>query len=93
MELNGRAKDFYDIYLIYTKEWENININHFKKAIDKTFNKRKYNGNLYDALDVIRNSEVLKERWNKYQKTFSYAKGIEFDEIMDCLENIFQVAV
>lgn len=25
LELNSRAKDFYDIYLIYTKDWKNIN--------------------------------------------------------------------
>ena len=36
LELNGRTRDFYDIYLIYKKEWQNINIDHFRKAIDKT---------------------------------------------------------
>lgn len=86
LELNGRTRDFYDIYLIYKKEWQNINIDHFRKAIDKTFTKRKYNGNLFEALDIIRNSEILKERWNKYQRNFSYAEGIEFEDIMNCLE-------
>lgn len=86
LELNGRAKDFYDIYLIYTKEWKNINLDHFRKAIDKTFTKREYNGNSSEALDIIKNSEALKERWNKYQKNFDYAEGIEFEDIMDCLE-------
>ena len=86
LELNGRAKDFYDIYLIYTKDWNNINLNNLKKAIDKTFNKREYKGNLLEALDIIRNSEILKERWNKYQKNFSYAKELEYDEIINCLE-------
>lgn len=86
LELNSRAKDFYDIYLIYTKEWKNINIDHFRKAIDKTFAKREYSGNPIEALDIIRNSEALRERWNKYQKNFDYAEGIEFEDIMDCLE-------
>ncbi len=31
-------------------------------------------------------SEILKERWNKYQRNFSYAEGIEFEDIMNCLE-------
>ena len=91
LELNGRTRDFYDVYLIYTKEWKNINFDHFKKAIDKTFTKREYKGNSFEALDIIRNSEILKERWNKYQKNFSYAEGIEFDEIIDCLEKILNV--
>lgn len=86
LELNGRARDFYDIYLIYKKEWQNINKDHFRKAIDKTFTKRKYNSNPFEALDIIRNSEILKERWNKYQRNFSYAEGIEFEDIMNCLE-------
>jgi len=65
---------------------ENINLDHFRKAIDKTFTKREYNGNSSEALDIIKNSEALKERWNKYQKNFDYAEGIEFEDIMDCLE-------
>ena len=40
------------------------------------------------ALNIIKNSEVLKERWNKYQKNFEYAEGIEFEDIMNCLEKM-----
>ena len=86
LELNGRTRDFYDIYLIYKKEWKNINKDHFRKAIDKTFTKREYKGDPFEGLDIIRNSEILKERWNKYQRNFSYAEGIEFEDIMNCLE-------
>ena len=86
LELNGRTRDFYDIYLIYKKEWQNINIDHFRKAIDKTFKKREYKGDSFEGFDIIRNSEILKERWNKYQRNFSYAEGIEFEDIMNCLE-------
>ena len=70
VELNERMRDFYDIYLIYTKDWSNINLEHFIKAIEKTFYKREYIGDPFVALNIIKNSEVLKERWNKYQKTF-----------------------
>ncbi len=90
VELNGRMRDFYDVYLIYTKEWDSLNIEHFRNAIEKTFSKREYTGDPFVALDIIKNSEVLKERWNKYQKTFSYARGMDFDEIMDCLEKMIK---
>ena len=93
LELNGRTRDFYDIYLIYTKEWKNINVNHFREAINKTFAKREYKGDPYEALDIMRNSDVLKERWNKYQKNFVYAEGIEFDEVMNCLEEFINIIV
>lgn len=36
-ELNERMRDFYDIYLIYTKDWDNVNLEHFRKAIEKLF--------------------------------------------------------
>ena len=85
LELNGRTRDFYDIYLIYKKEWQNINIDHFKKAIDKTFTKSEHKGDPFEGLDIIRNSEILKERWNKYQRNFSYAEGIEFEDIMNIM--------
>lgn len=40
VELNGRMRDFYDVYLIYTKDWDNVNLEHFRNAIEKTFYKR-----------------------------------------------------
>lgn len=90
VELNGRMRDFYDIYLIYTKDWSNINLEYFVKAIEKNFYKREYIVDSFVALNIIKNSEVLKERWNKYQKTFSYARGMDFDEIMECLEKLIE---
>ena len=83
-------RDFYDIYLIYTKDWSNVNLEYFVKAIEKTLSKREFTGDPFAALDIIKNSEVLKERWNKYQKTFSYVRGMVFDEIMDCLEKMIE---
>ena len=83
-------RDFYNIHLIYTKDWSNVNLEYFVKAIEKTFSKREFTGDPFVALDIIKSSEVLKERWNKYQKTFLYARGMGFDEIMDCLEKMIE---
>lgn len=93
LELNGRMRDFYDIYLIYTKDWDNVNLEYLKKAIENTFSKRKYIGNTLLALDVIKNSNILKERWKKYQKRYEYARDIVFDKILICLEKIINVIV
>ena len=93
LELNGRMRDFYDIYLIYTKDWDNVNLEYLKKATENTFSKRKYIGNPLLALDVIKNSNILKERWKKYQKRYEYARDIVFDEILICLEKIINVIV
>jgi len=93
VELNGRMRDFYDIYLIYTKDWSNINLEHFRKAIEKTFYKREYYGEPLVTLDLIMDSNILKERWKSYQKRYKYASDINFDEILICLENIINVIV
>lgn len=90
LELNGRTRDFYDIFLIYSKEWNNVNIEHFKKAVNKTFDKRGYSGNLCNSLNIIKNSIVLKERWKRYQSNFLYARNIEYEEIMNCLEEMLK---
>lgn len=93
LELNGRMRDFYDIYLIYTKNWNNINLKYFKKAIEKTFLKRGYCGEPSASLNLIMNSNVLKGRWNIYQKRYEYAKNIDFKEILICLQKIIDVIV
>ncbi len=84
-ELNGRMRDFYDVYLIYTKEWKNINIDNFRKAIEKTFSKREYVGNPFVTIDVLRESELIRTRWKIYQRKYEYAKDIDFDDILDCI--------
>jgi len=93
VELNGRMRDFYDIYLIYTKDWSNVNLDHFRKAIEKTFYKRGYLGEPLLALDLIMDSNILKKRWESYQKRYEYARNIDFDEILICLEKIINVIV
>ena len=66
-------RDFYDIYLIYTRDWENINKNHLKKAIEKTFRKRNFVGDYLTPLKLVKTSEILKSRWIAYQKKYAYA--------------------
>ena len=90
LELNGRTRDFYDIYLIYTKDWENINKNHLKNAIKRTFVKRDFAGDYLKAFTIIKESELLKSRWIAYQKKYDYAKNILYDEIINCIETILK---
>ena len=88
VELNGRMRDFYDIYLIYTKEWPNINVDHLKNSIKRTFEKRGFHSNINDAMNLIKESDELKRRWTLYQKRFDYAKDINFDVITNYMETI-----
>ena len=90
VELNGRMRDFYDVYLIYTRDWENVNKEHFNEALLKTFGKRDYYGNPFVAIDLIRDSELIRTRWKNYQKKYEYAKDIDFDDILDCIVKMME---
>ena len=89
-ELNGRMRDFYDVYLIYTRYWDKINIDNFRKAIDKTFSKREYVGEPFITIDVLKSSDLIKSKWKIYQRKYEYAKDIDLDEILDCIEKMME---
>ena len=91
VEANSRMRDLYDVYLIYTKELCNINIDILKKAIERTFDKRDFKKNIFESMNVIENSEILMKRWNSYRKNYNYAKDIEFDEIIKCINDLLSI--
>lgn len=92
-EANGRTRDYYDLYLIYTKGWDKVNVDNLRKAIDKTFKKRGYSGDILETISVLRESDILKKRWESYRKKYEYANNIGYSEIMYCIEEIIKVIV
>lgn len=92
-EANSRTRDYYDLYLIYTKGWNNVNFNDLHKAIDKTFKKRNYTGNIEETIAMLKDSEIIKNRWNSYKKKYEYAKNIDYDKIMQCIEEIVKAII
>lgn len=91
VELNGRMRDFYDVYLIYIKYFKNINIDNFRKAIDKTFSKREYARDPLTTINLFRESQLIRLRWKNYQRKYEYAKSIAFDDILNCIEKLIDV--
>lgn len=92
-EANSRIRDYYDLYLIYTKGWNDVKIDDLRKAVDKTFEKRNYNGNIEEAIAILKDSEIIKNRWDSYKKKYEYANDIDYDEIMKCIEEIVKEIV
>lgn len=91
LELNGRMRDYYDIYLIYTRDKESINKEHLKQAIDKTFKNREYNGDIDKSVEIIEDSEILKNRWKIYARKNKYAKDISYEEIIIFINELISV--
>ena len=79
--------------MIYTKGWNDIKIDDLRKAIYKTFEKRNYHGNIEETVAILKDSEIIKNRWNSYKKKYEYANDIDYEEIMKCVEEIIKVIV
>ena len=89
-----RARDFYDIYILWTTQQKNFDRNLLKQAIIKKFEYRgsvdKLN-NIDEIVEVIKESEALKEHWKNYQGKFSYAKDISYEDTVKELMEIVDV--
>ena len=88
VETTSRLRDYYDIYLIYTKDWNHVDKNVLKEAIKNTFTKREYKGNIEETIKVIKNSEILKKRWDIYSKKYEYTNKISYQEVIQCIEKV-----
>ena len=86
-----RARDFYDIYILWTTQQQNLDKKVLKQAIIKKFEYResidKLN-NIDEIMEVIKESDALKEHWKNYQSKFSYVDDIGYEDTIDVLEEI-----
>ena len=86
-----RARDFYDLYMIYSIYKDKINKDTLRKAIERT---SKYRGSFETALqykeivELFRESETTKELWKKYTQNNPYAKDVDFLDTISVYEEI-----
>lgn len=89
-----RARDFYDIYILWTTQQKNFNKELLGKAIIEKFKYResieKLN-NIDEIMEAIKESDALKEHWRNYQSKFSYAEDIKYENTMKVLEEIKKI--
>jgi hypothetical protein len=72
-------------------QYSNINVESLRKALVNTAEKR----NTIDIvrgyssiMAVVKSSEIMQQRWLKYQKDFEYASDIAFDDTCDTVVQI-----
>ena len=68
--MNTRAKDFYDLYILLTRFYNDINKDDLVKAIKNTFERRaaKFDINIMASnFDLIKNSEKLRANFNRFK--------------------------
>jgi len=93
LETSSRMKDYYDIYLIYKFKFDTINKEKFRGSVEKAFKKRKFDADLMTNLSIVKESKVLRERWLSYSRKNSYARDVEFEETLECLEKLIDILI
>ena len=92
--MNTRAKDFYDLYILLTRFYNDINKDDLVKAIKNTFERRaaKFDINIMASnFDLIKNSEKLRANFNRFKLKNVYVKDISYEEVMDAIEIIIKL--
>lgn len=90
--LNGRMKDYYDLYYLLTYKKDDILNDNLKLAIIRTFNKRKTDINLiYSILQEISKSEFIKKIWYDYASKHEYAKNLIFKDVLNKIKEIEKI--
>ena len=86
-----RARDFYDLYMIYSIYKDKIDKGILRKAIERT---SKYRGSFETALqykeivELFWESETPKKLWKKYTQNNPYAKDVDFLDTISVYEEI-----
>ena len=89
-----RARDFYDLYMIYSIYKDKIDKDILRKAIERT---SKYRGSFETALqykeivELFRESETPKELWKKYTQNNPYSKDVDFLDTISVYKEIGDV--
>lgn len=95
--LNTRIRDFYDLYMLTHLDKKNINSKMLIAAIKET---SKHRGTfdiindkniVEDVINSIQNDNSLKEQWNKYQRSYEYAKDIKYEQLIDSIIGIKEI--
>ena len=92
--LNTRMKDFYDIYILVSRNKDIINIDNLKISIKNTFEHRKTEIDILEIQEIITDiskDKKMKNLWKNYQKNAIYAKEIKFEKLFGSLKFITSI--
>lgn len=88
---NTRARDFYDLYVLFKSRYEEIRMPIFKMAVENTARKRGSMEEIAEWIEIceeIKQESALEKLWINYQKENQYATDISF---IDVVENLIEV--
>ncbi|MBP5090935.1 MAG: nucleotidyl transferase AbiEii/AbiGii toxin family protein, partial [Bacilli bacterium] len=84
--LNGRSKDFFDIYLIHSLRWEEIDRRVLKEAFSATCAYRHTLFSNAEAKAILRRVEddlEMSRRWESYRRKNKFVGDVAFRETIE----------
>ncbi|MCL2383653.1 MAG: nucleotidyl transferase AbiEii/AbiGii toxin family protein [Oscillospiraceae bacterium] len=91
---NTRLKDYYDLYLLISDNFDKINRDTLQKAIKNTFTKR---GTSLDTdfvtqhFEAIKSHATMQELWSKYVDKNKFVRDVKYNNIMEAIEEIINL--
>ena len=92
--MNTRTKDFYDLYMLLTRFYDELNKDTLAKAIKNTFKRRETNYDVEEIVktfDLIKESDKLKQNFKNYKNKKSYVENIDYDDVMNSINLIIEL--
>ena len=92
--MNTRAKDFYDLYILITRFYDEIDKDTLVEAIKNTFERRGTNYDvekIIELFNLIKENDRLKQNFNNYKNKKSYAENVDYADVMTSISLIIKL--
>lgn len=90
---NTRPRDYYDIHILYVLRGEHCDRGTLQAALKHTTAKRGSQSILTNQPEImkeIRESERLRQLWEKYRRQYDYAKDITFEQTCSSIQTLLR---
>ena len=92
--LSTRPRDYYDAYMILSAvKYDNARLSSALRSTVTHRGTEEILENWSSGLKLIRDSKAMHERWAKYCREFSYAKGILFDDVCEKIGQVLMTVL
>lgn len=94
--LNTRMRDFYDIYILNEIYGTTLDHKVLHNAIVATAKKRGTEDKIAEAKEIfldVKQSNEMQKLWKSYQKKFSYAEDIPWEQVIESVNSVYMMMV
>ena len=92
--LNTRMRDFYDIHVLLIRYRESLDYAILGRAFESTCKKRGSEQLSMEGEQIIQSIEndlKISRLWESYQKKFTYAAEISYNDVIDSIKELFEL--